>query len=69
MADLRYLHSTHAHAGASRVCHVRAYDGGWIVDLRTLGGPVIVGADGLPFCAYAEALDAERRWLSETWGL
>ena len=69
MADLRSWQSTSLHAGASRPCHVRAYDGGWIVDLRTLGGPVLVGRDGGPFLDYAEALDAERRWLSETWGI
>ena len=43
--------------------------GGWLVDLRPSGGPVLLGPQGVPFGTAEEARDAERRWLSETWGI
>jgi hypothetical protein len=36
--------------------------GGWIADLRRVGGPIL-GAH-VPFSSRHAALDAERRWLS-----
>ena len=44
-------------------------DGGWIADMKPVGGPVLFAADGRPFRLRAEALQAERDWLSKTWGL
>jgi len=44
-------------------------DGGWTADMRPVGGPVLYAANGQPFTLRAEALAAERAWLSQTWGL
>lgn len=53
-----------------RASHVEPHpDGGWIADMRPSGGPVLLAPNGAPFALRAHALDAERAWLSATWGL
>ena len=53
----------------TRVSHVEPHpDGGWIADMRPVGGPVLLQGDR-PFRLRSEALTAEREWLSSTWGL
>jgi len=51
-------------AVTTRASHVEPCPGGWSADMRPSGGPVLG-----PFTLRAEALAAEREWLSQTWGL
>ena len=48
-----------------RVSHVEpTEDGAWTADMRPIGGPVLG-----PFQFRQAALDAEVKWLRDTWGL
>ncbi len=53
----------------TRASHVEPDGNGWIADMRPSGGPVLLASDGHPFTLRQEALDAERQWLRDTWGL
>lgn len=53
----------------TRASHVEPHDGGWIADMRPSNGPVLMAAGSRPFALRADALNAERAWLRETWGL
>ena len=52
-----------------RSSYVLPCEGGWLVDLRPAGGPVLVGPEGEPFLSGQAALEAERAWLRDVWGL
>lgn len=42
---------------------------GWVADMRKSGGPIITAKCGNGFPTREEALDAERKWLRDEWGL